>query len=347
MRRLRDENAVLHARLAAAAREKSEVTRERDALLRKLNGIKQLIDGPAVRPFPFPFPLPPSTLPHVAGTNSTPQFDAIDISPVPRKVEPGRASVSSTVRPSQDDDPHDHSLNTLLAHRSGSSAKHSSPARTDISEPRTDVTIVHDSFGRVIRAGVHSSAAGGTATTASSDPGEAPSQALSTHTSSTLFDARNRSQDAAPRPLGAPFVDARATATAASAGSSPSVVPRTPPTRGMYTMLSAELTGSPVRFPPGASARILSLSTSPRTSEGLSMQYDMTPPRTGTSSGSANGSATVTGHGGGDTGVKAVQKWRIHFAKPPKSATMAMLAKPLTTEALVRNLELDEEAVRC
>lgn len=75
------------------------------------------------------------------------------------------------------------------------------------------------------------------------------------------------------------------------------------------------------------------------------MQYDMTPPRTGSSSGSANGSATVTGPGTGDTAVKAVQKWRIHFAKPPKSATMAMLAKPVTTEALVRNLELDEEAV--
>lgn len=291
-----------------------------------------------------------SLLPHpCCGTNPTPQFDAIDISPVPLKAEPGRASVSSTVRPSQDDDPHDRSLNTLLAHRYGSAAKHSSPVRTDISEPRTDVTIVHDSFGRVIRAGVYSrpqSAAGGTATTASSDPGEAPSQALSAHTSSTLFDARNRSQDAAPRPLGAPFVDARATATVASTGSSPLVVPRTPPTRGMYTMLSAELTGSPVRFPPSASARILSLSTSPRTSEGISMQYDMTPPRTGTSSGSANGSATVTGPGTGDTAVKAVQKWRIHFAKPPKSATMTMLAKPVTTEALVRNLELDEEAVR-
>ena len=63
------------------------------------------------------------------------------------------------------------------------------------------------------------------------------------------------------------------------------------------------------------------------------MQYDMTPPRTGTGSVSE------------DT-TKAVQKWRIHFAKPPKSSTMAALAKPVTTATLVRNLELDEEAVR-
>jgi hypothetical protein len=47
----------------------------------------------------------------------------------------------------------------------------------------------------------------------------------------------------------------------------------------------------------------------------------------------------------GDT-AKTVQKWRIHFAKPPKSSTLAALVKPVTTEVLVRNLELDEEAVR-
>jgi hypothetical protein len=50
VRRLRDENAVLRARLATTTKEKSEITWERDALLRKLNSIKQLIDGPAVRP---------------------------------------------------------------------------------------------------------------------------------------------------------------------------------------------------------------------------------------------------------------------------------------------------------
>lgn len=214
--------------------------------------------------------------------------------------------------------------------------------RTDISEPITDVTIVHDSFGRVIRRGVRSQPQAGAADTASSDPGEAASQGLSTHSASTLFDARNRSQDVALRTLGAPFVDARATASAAS---SPSVLPRTPPSRGMFKVLSAELTGSPVRFAPTASARILSLSTSPRTSEGVSMQYEMTPPRSGFGSGS--GSRIVSGSGsGGDSAAKAGQKWRIHFAKPPKSATMASLAKPVTTEVLVRNLELDEDAVR-
>ena len=52
VRRLREENSTLRARLASAAKERSEITWERDALLRKLNGIKQLIDGPAVRSFP-------------------------------------------------------------------------------------------------------------------------------------------------------------------------------------------------------------------------------------------------------------------------------------------------------
>jgi hypothetical protein len=64
------------------------------------------------------------------------------------------------------------------------------------------------------------------------------------------------------------------------------------------------------------------------------VQYDMTPPRFGTG----------TGTGTGDI-AKVVQKWRIHFAKPPKSSALAALVKPVTTEALVRNLELDEEAV--
>jgi len=98
-------------------------------------------------------------------------------------------------------------------------------------------------------------------------------------------------------------------------------------------LLSADPTGSPMRFSAGTTRRILSLSTSPRTSEGLSVQYDMTPPRFGT--------GTVAG----DT-AKMVQKWRIHFAKPPKSATLVALVKPVTTEVLVRNLELDEEARR-
>jgi len=46
--RLRDENSMLRARLATTTREKAEVTQERDALFRKLHGIKQLIENPAV-----------------------------------------------------------------------------------------------------------------------------------------------------------------------------------------------------------------------------------------------------------------------------------------------------------
>ena len=49
VRRLRDENSILRARLASASKAKAEVTRERDALFRKLYSIRLLIDGPAVR----------------------------------------------------------------------------------------------------------------------------------------------------------------------------------------------------------------------------------------------------------------------------------------------------------
>ena len=49
VRRLREENATLKAKLATSAKEKREVTHERDVLLRKLNGVKQLILEPAVR----------------------------------------------------------------------------------------------------------------------------------------------------------------------------------------------------------------------------------------------------------------------------------------------------------
>lgn len=53
VRRLREENSTLRARLATAAKERSEITWECDALLRKLNAIKLLLDGgPAVRLFP-------------------------------------------------------------------------------------------------------------------------------------------------------------------------------------------------------------------------------------------------------------------------------------------------------
>src|SRR5712675_418809 len=49
VRRLREENSILRARLATAARERTEITWERDTLFRKLSNIKQLIDGSAVR----------------------------------------------------------------------------------------------------------------------------------------------------------------------------------------------------------------------------------------------------------------------------------------------------------
>jgi chromosome segregation ATPase len=56
LQRLREENASLQAKLVKTTKEKTEITRERDVLLRKLNGVKQLIDGPAVPQVYFCFP---------------------------------------------------------------------------------------------------------------------------------------------------------------------------------------------------------------------------------------------------------------------------------------------------
>lgn len=65
-------------------------------------------------------------------------------------------------------------------------------------------------------------------------------------------------------------------------------------------------------------------------SEGLSVQYDnKARPLSGTA-----GTAAVT-----------VQKWKIHFAKPPSSATVVALPKPVPMATLVQNLELDEDTV--
>jgi hypothetical protein len=80
-----------------------------------------------------------------------------------------------------------------------------------------------------------------------------------------------------------------------------------------------------MRRPPSA-VHLMSLNASPGMSEGLSVQYDDT---------SRSGSM----------GVVAVQKWRIHFAKPPNTAAVAALARPVTTATLVQKLEFDEEAV--
>jgi chromosome segregation ATPase len=49
MRRLREENSILRAKIVTAAKEKSEIIWERDTLFRKLNSIKQLINSSTVR----------------------------------------------------------------------------------------------------------------------------------------------------------------------------------------------------------------------------------------------------------------------------------------------------------
>ncbi|KAI0306861.1 hypothetical protein B0F90DRAFT_1813721 [Multifurca ochricompacta] len=221
--RLREENASLRAKLATAVTEKTEITRERDALLRKLNGVKQLIDSPT--------------------------FDDRVVS--------------------------------------------------DISEPKTDVTIMHDTFGRVIRPRPRAP--------------QGP-QPLSAHSSATLIDTHTRSQEA-PTTLGAPFVDARAT---------PSVsLPLTSPA---LRALNGDLNSSPLQRPISAS-RVVSLNVSPGMSEGMSLQYEDMPGSRPTSAGAT------------------VQKWRIHFAKPP-TTVVTTLPKPVTTAALVEKLGLDEDAKR-
>ncbi|KAI0248838.1 hypothetical protein BJV78DRAFT_1232845 [Lactifluus subvellereus] len=277
LRRLREENASLRAKLATAAKEKTEVTRERDVLLRKLNGVKQLIDGPEV-----------------------PQFDeraggGSDV----HNTEPGPSTASSTVRFSRGV----HDLSP--SQNSAVTTEVSSPVRTEVSEPITDVTVVHDAFGRVIRPSSQ--------TESTSGPSEA-AQPLSTHSSATLIDTHHRPQEA-PTTLGAPFVDART----ASLASTPQAQPTLP-------TLSADPNGSPMRRPPSA-VRVMSLNASPGMSEGLSVQYDDTPRSD-------------------PSGVVMVQKWRIHFAKPPTTAVVATKVKPVTMAALVQKLELDEEVSR-
>ena len=173
----------------------------------------------------------------------------------------------------------------------------------------TDVTVVHDEFGRVLRP-----------SESTSGPSKSQaSQPISTHSSATLIDTRLRSREAPTTSLGAPFVHARTTASTSA----------TPLTQSMLHAgtLSADLNGSPVRRPPSA-VHLASLNVSPgMMSEGLSVQYD---------DASRSGPVGVT---------TTVQKWRIHFAKPPSSAVVAALVKPVTTGTLVQKLELDGEAV--
>ncbi|KAI0298849.1 hypothetical protein BC826DRAFT_85942 [Russula brevipes] len=290
VRRLREENTLLRARLATAAKEKSEVISERDALLRKLNGVKQLLDGPA--------------------------FDGRDVGTDAQSAESVPHSVSSTVRPQND-------RRARPSRRpSGPAAELMSPARTEASEPKTDVTVMHDTFGRILRS-EHPWAASVSGAAQASQP-------LSAHTSATLTDTWPRSQHAPRRAADGLFVDTRAASSLYS-------VPQTPPT---LRALNADLIGSPQRRPLSTS-RVLSLHSSPGMSEGISVQYDATPQPGPGLVGTVTTAATATA-----TRTAAVQKWRIHFAKPPTSATAVALPKPVPTAALVQKLELDEEARR-
>ncbi|KAH9985211.1 hypothetical protein BJV74DRAFT_886342 [Russula compacta] len=312
VRRLREENSVLRANLATAAKERSEATWERDALLRKLNGIKQLIDGPAAA---------------VGGK---------DVSTDRQNVERPRLAGPRTARPSSHVS-HVHTITQVSGPAEPEpepepEPEHTSPSsRTHASEPKTDVTIVHDTFGRI----AHPRPLVASTSTSTSSPPQA-SHPLSMHTTMTPIDlSPPRPQDTALRARGAPLIDARG-AVASPSG------PRTPPAlRILNNNNNNNNTGSiaisPLRRPPSPS-RILSLHLSPGISEGLSVQYDDAPAPGPVPSGS--------GSAGAGAAVAAVQKWRIHFAKPPASAAVVALAKPVTTAALVQNLELDEEARR-
>lgn len=209
-RRLREENATLRAKLATTAKEKTEVTHERDVLLRKLNGVKQLVFDPAFVDKP--------------ASNDT------------HNAEPGPSTTTAASSSVPTRDPRA----VTSTQRAVSAPQGSSSARTDISEPVTDVTVILDSPGRAVRPRPRT-----TPTRAASGS----QQPLSMHSSATLIDPRLRPQDEAPAALGAPFVDAR---TAAS-----------PP---------ADANGSPQRRT--SVAHVFSLNVSPGMSEGLSVQYE-------------------------------------------------------------------------
>ncbi|KAH8982799.1 hypothetical protein EDB92DRAFT_1892798 [Lactarius akahatsu] len=211
-RRLREENATLRAKLATTAKEKAEVTHERDVLLRKLNGVKQLVFDPA--------------------------FDGKSASNDTHNAGPGPSTAASSSVPTRD--PRAVTTSTTSTQRAVSAPQAFSSARTDISEPVTDVTVILDSPGRAVRPRPRT-----TPTRAASGS----QQPLSMHSSMTLMDSRLHSQDEAPAALGAPFVDVR---TAAS-----------PP---------ADANGSPQRRT--SVAHVFSLNVSPGMSEGLSVQYE-------------------------------------------------------------------------
>ncbi|KAH9071561.1 hypothetical protein EDB83DRAFT_2364678 [Lactarius deliciosus] len=151
VRRLREENAALRAKLATTAKERKEVTHERDVLLRKLNGVKQLVFDPA--------------------------FDSKPASNDTHNAEPAAPCPHVTPRSTQ---------------RAVSAPQGFSSARTDISEPVTDVTVILDSPGRAVRP----------------RPRTAPTRAASG--SQQPLSMHSMTQPAA---LGAPFVDARTAAS--------------------------------------------------------------------------------------------------------------------------------------
>ncbi|KAH9960420.1 hypothetical protein BC827DRAFT_393109 [Russula dissimulans] len=270
VRRLREENSILRARLATAAKEKTEITWERDTLFRKLSSIKQLIDGSAIDE-------------NDLGTDAQ--------SPV--LGPPSTTSRTSTARPH---------LARTRAQPVLSVIEHISTTRTDISEPKTDVTTVHDTFGRVIRP----QGARPVSTSA-----RAP-KPLPLHAPAVPVSHDARSQDAEPSTthFGTPLADT-------ARGSASPTLPQTSPA------LSPGLTSSPA-LPPV-------FNSSMGISEGLSLQYD-------------DAARPVTSPAG--IGAATVQKWRIHFAKPPISSMVVGLAKPVPTASLVENLELDDESKR-
>ncbi|KAH9173323.1 hypothetical protein EDB89DRAFT_2068780 [Lactarius sanguifluus] len=183
-RRLREENATLRAKLATTAKEKTEVTHERDVLLRKLNGVKQLVFDPAVR--------------RAYSTTNPPATDTHNAEPGPSTTT--TTAVSSSV-PARDP-----RTVTTSVQRAVSAPQGFSSARTDISEPVTDVTVILDSPGRAVRPRPR---------TAPTRAASGSQQPLSMHSSVTLMDPRLHSQDDAPAALGAPFVDARTAALSA------------------------------------------------------------------------------------------------------------------------------------
>ncbi len=297
-RHLREENATLRAKLATVAKEKTEVTRERDVLLRRLNGVKQLLDDPAVRRV------------YLSVLLSSSRWTQLDDN-VTSHDEPGPSTAlatSSTVVSARDP-----RAPTSQRAVSGPADGFSSP-RTDLSEPVTDVTVMLDTSGRAIR----------------SRPRTAPTRVgngSQPHSSATLM--RLRAQEA-PAVLNGPFVDAR---TPTSPPTSPPFVSAATSPLSMSALHmhapNSDTNESSMRRPISV-AHAFALNTSPgMMSEGLSVQYEESP----------GPGLSAAGPG------RAVQKWRLHFAKPPSTA-MAMAITPMATDMLVEKLELDEKAVR-